>query len=70
MAMEVMVKKWGNSVGVVLPKELVEKEGLKENEKVLIEIVKEADLTRLFGTLRTGMTGQEFKDMVKKGWKT
>ncbi len=69
MAVEVVVKKWGNSMGVVLPKEMVEKERLKENEKVLIEMVKEADLTGLFGTLKRKMSGQEFKDMVRKGWK-
>ena len=69
MAIEATVRKWGSSVGVVLPKELVEAQGLKENQKVLIEVVKEANLTHLFGTLKTGMSGQEFKDMVRKGWK-
>ena len=69
MAIEATVRKWGSSVGVVLPKELVEAQGLKENQKVLIEVVKEANLRHLFGTLKTGMSGQEFKDMVRKGWK-
>ncbi|MBI3036625.1 AbrB/MazE/SpoVT family DNA-binding domain-containing protein [Candidatus Woesearchaeota archaeon] len=70
MAIEVVLKRWGNSIGVVLPKELIDKEKLKENERVLIEVVKEANLSHIFGTLKTGMTGQEFKDMVRKGWKT
>ena len=68
MASEVVIKKWGNSMGVILPKELIEKEGLKENKKVLIEIVKEANLTKLFGSLKRKMSGQEFKDMIRKGW--
>ncbi|MBI2550101.1 AbrB/MazE/SpoVT family DNA-binding domain-containing protein [Candidatus Woesearchaeota archaeon] len=70
MAIEVVLKRWGNSIGVVLPKELIDKEKLKENEKVLIEVVKEADLTKLFGSLKRKMSGQEFKDMVRQGWET
>ena len=69
MATEVVLKRWGNSMGVVLPKEMVEKEELKENQRVLIEVIKEADLTDIFGTLKRKMSGQEFKDMVRKGWK-
>ncbi len=69
MAVEVVVRKWGNSVGVILPKELVEREDLKENEKVLLEVVKEANLEGIFGSLKRKMSGQEFKDMVKEGWK-
>jgi len=68
MATEVSVRKWGNSIGVILPKELVNKENLKENEKVFIDIIKEADLTKLFGTLKRKLSGQEFKDFVRKGW--
>jgi len=69
MAIEVVLKKWGNSIGVILPKDMVNKGKFKENEKVLIEVVKEADLTPLFGTLKRKMSGQEFKDMVRRGWK-
>ena len=68
MAVEVVLKRWGNSMGVVLPKEMVEKEELKENQRVLIEVIKEADLTDIFGTLKRKMSGQEFKNMVRKGW--
>ncbi len=69
MAIEGIVKKWGNSMGVLIPKEVVEKERLKVNEKIFFSIVKKADLTNIFGSLEMKMSGQEFKDMVKKGWK-
>ncbi|MBS3135226.1 hypothetical protein J4406_02565 [Candidatus Woesearchaeota archaeon] len=69
MAIQATIKKWGNSMGVLLPKEIVEKEKLKVNEKILINIVKEADLTGIFNSLKRGISGQEFKDMVRKGWK-
>ena len=68
MATEVNVRKWGNSMGIVLPKELVEEKGIKEDDKVLIELAKKADLSKLFGSLKRKMSGQDFKDMVRKGW--
>lgn len=69
MASEVEVKRLGNSVGVILPKELVEKKHLKVNEKILVEIVKEADFKKIFGTLKARVSGQKFKDLVREGWK-
>lgn len=68
MATEVNVRKWGNSMGIVLPKELLEEKGIKENDKIVIEVSKKADLSRLFGSLKRNMSGQEFKDMVRSGW--
>ena len=70
MAVEVTVKRWGNSFGVVLPKELVEKENLKENKKIVINIVKEADLSDIYGSLKKKIkiTGQKAKDMAREGW--
>lgn len=68
MATEVTAKKWGNSLGIVLPKELVDKEHLHEDDTFLIQVVKEADLSDIFGSLPRKMSGQAFKDMVKKGW--
>lgn len=70
MVIEVNLKKWGNSFGIILPKELIIKENLKENNPILIEIVKKADLSDVFGSLvKKKISGQEFKTMVKKGWK-
>lgn len=70
MAIETKVKRWGNSMGVILPKRLIEKEHLKENDSILIEIVKEADLSDIFGMIKKRkMSGQEAKDLARKGWK-
>lgn len=68
MATEAIIKKWGNSLGIILPKETVLRKHFKENDKVLIEVVKEADLTDIYGTLPRIMSGQKFKDMVREGW--
>ena len=69
MATEVIVKKWGNSVGVLFPKRFVEEKNIKVNDKIEVEIVKKANLNKVFNTLKRKMDGQEFKDMVRKGWK-
>ncbi len=68
MATEVSIRKWGNSMGIVLPKEFIEEKSLKENDRILIEVAKKADLSKLFGKLSRKMSGQEFKDMVRNGW--
>lgn len=68
MGTEVVVKKWGNSMAVILPKDFLEKMSIHENDKINIEIIKKADLTDVFGSLKRTMSGQEFKDFARKGW--
>lgn len=69
MAVKVKLRKWGNSMGALFPKSFIEKEGLKENDEILLERIKVADFSDVFGSLKgRKMTGQQFKDMVRKGW--
>lgn len=43
-------RKWGNSLGIVIPKEEAESLRLRENEEVIIEIAKKDNpLKELFG---------------------
>ncbi len=67
MAIEVRVRKWGNSLGIILPKEVASAKELKENDKVLVEIQKPGNARKLFGCISSKMTGQQFKDMVREG---
>jgi AbrB family looped-hinge helix DNA binding protein len=61
------LRKWGNSYGIVVPKEIAEKEGLKEGEEVEISVRKASDIKHLFGKY-------QFKDLqlqkeeMRKGW--
>ena len=66
----VTVKKWGNSIGVVIPKEIVEKQSIKEGDDVVINIFKKGDLSNIFGTLKTKLTGQQLKDLARKDWES
>jgi len=68
MATITVVKKWGNSFGVIFPKAFVSKEKLKVNQKILVDVVKEADLKEVFGSLKAKKTGQKFKDEVRREW--
>ncbi|MFH1637465.1 MAG: AbrB/MazE/SpoVT family DNA-binding domain-containing protein [Candidatus Woesearchaeota archaeon] len=68
MATEVIVKKWGNSLAVILPKEFVGEKKLKPNDKLLLEAVKVGDLRPLFGTLKTKLSAQKLKDIAREGW--
>ena len=61
------LKRWGNSFGVVVPKEVVEKEGLKEGEVVEISVRKATEPTHLFGRYKFKDL-QAQKDTMKRGW--
>jgi len=71
MAVEVKLKQWGNSMGIILPIELIKQKQLKENDTILVEVSKPADLSNIFGIIkRRKLSGQEAKDIAKSGWKT
>jgi len=65
---ESVIKSWGNSAGVVVPKKIMEKEDLKVGQKVEILIRPETPkMGDLFGILKgKGLSGQECKDMCRK----
>jgi antitoxin component of MazEF toxin-antitoxin module len=68
MAVEIMLRKWGNSIGGVFPKSFVEEHELKPNEKILVDVVKKADLSAIFGSLKSKRSAQEMKDAPRRGW--
>lgn len=68
MEVEAIAKKWGSSIGFVIPKDVVEKEKIKPNNKVIFEIIKVSDISDTFGKLKRKISGQEFKDRARAGW--
>ncbi|GBE20117.1 MAG TPA: hypothetical protein ENG87_03685 [Candidatus Pacearchaeota archaeon] len=70
MEIETTIKKIGNSFGVLFPKEFVKEKSLQENKKVIINIIKVADLSDIFGSLKgkIKMSGQKMKDLAREGW--
>jgi antitoxin component of MazEF toxin-antitoxin module len=68
MAIEVETKQWGNSIAVILPKEFVKERNIRIGEKLTIEAVKRLDLSKAFGILPRTVSGQQFKDEMRKEW--
>ena len=53
-------RKWGNSIGIIIPKKAVDEFGIKEEQEVAVEIEKkENPLRELFGALK-------FKEPTRK----
>ena len=61
------MRKWGNSLGVVIPREEALKEGLHENDEVEIVIRKAVDIRQLFGKYKFREL-QSLKDELREGW--
>lgn len=61
-------KRWGNSVGIRIPKKVAEALGIREEQEIIVEIrKKENPLRELFGALKFDEpTGKILKD-VRKG---
>ena len=60
---EAKVRKWGRSFGVVIPKEKIKEEGIKENETIKLLIAKRTNvLKETFGTLKLKRSTQEILD--------
>ena len=66
---ETMTRKWGNSLGITLPKKIIEQEHLRENQKVIVEIHRVIDTRRLRGLVKFKKTAQQIKDDMRAGWK-
>ena len=61
------VKCWGNSLGVILPKALVDQEELTEGEEVEITVRKISDVRSLRGKYPFKNLQHE-KEEMKRGW--
>ena len=63
------LKQWGSSLGVVVPKEIVNQEHLQEGEEVIIEIKKKKKVKEIFGKLKDWkINTQKVKDELRKDW--
>ena len=69
MEFETKTRKWGSSLGLVIPKEIVEETGLKPNQKIVIDLKRRPLAGELFGKFPNwGKSSQELKDEMRKGW--
>ncbi len=70
MFVNVRLRKWGNSLGAVIPKKVVEEAHLKENAEVFIRIedVKARTGREVFGTYKTKESAQSIKNWLRSEW--
>ena len=66
--METRIKKWGNSMGIVIPKDVAQREHLKAGQKVLFFLAKPLPAGKLFGIAKGVFkkNTQEIKDELRR----
>jgi len=63
-------RKIGGSIAVIVPEEVVKKENIKPNDMVKIDIVREDDLSFVWGKLKSiKMSTQEIMEIIDEGEK-
>ena len=73
MDIKAVTRKWGNSIAVVIPKELVERQQIHEDEEIVIRVErmrpKAGVLFGRFPELKRTPT-QQLKDDARRGWES
>ena len=65
---EATARKWGNSIGISLPKEVIEQANIKPDKQVRLFIPdKKINLAKVFGTLRIKESTQAILDKIREG---
>jgi len=70
MEIKTRAKRWGSSIGIILPKAVVESNKIRENDEIIVEVKKEVLAKDFFGRFagKFKKTAQELKDEARKGW--
>ncbi len=68
VALHAVVKRIGNSLGVLIPKEVVERTGIREGDSVEIQLTRKANLPEMFGAVKFSKSSQEIKDEMRGEW--
>jgi len=63
-------RKWGDSIAVIIPSEVVRERKIKPSDEINIIIEKGADMGDLFGKFKrkSKKSTQEIKDELRDGW--
>ena len=72
MEVKAIAKRWGSSIGVILPKSVVETKRIRENDEVIIHVEKpKPKAGALFGFLTDWKRPtQEIKNELREGWES
>ncbi len=65
--LKVKARRWGNSIGLVIPSDIVEKEDIRPGKEVEILITKKTNVLReTFGTMKFKKSAQQIKNELRK----
>lgn len=65
---ETTARKWGNSIGISLPKDVIEKANIKPDKEIKVFIPeKTVNLRKVFGTLDIKEPTQGILDKIREG---
>ncbi|MEN7982409.1 MAG: hypothetical protein ABFQ65_03095 [Nanoarchaeota archaeon] len=71
MALELKTKKWGNSLGVIIPSYIVTSLNIKPEENIIVSINKNGNLLReLFGSLKFNKSSEKLIKETRKDLKS
>ena len=67
-AFETTPKQWGNSLGITIPKDVVNKEQLSPGKRVRVLVVadKRSELRKVFGSLKLKMPTQKAMEEIDR----
>ena len=66
---QIKIKKWGSSLGIVIPKEIIKRENLKQNQSIRILAVETKSKTKvkdIFGKLKFKKSTKKILDEVDR----
>ena len=67
MTIETKTRKWGNSIGIIIPKDTAEDLNIKPGEEVILEIQKKGNvLKELFGSIKFSKPTNRLVKEVRK----
>ena len=67
---EAVTKKWGNSIGITIPSEVIKEEKIKPQDKIMVLVIKNyrKKLANIFGTLKLKKETQRVMEEIDKGY--
>lgn len=71
MALELKTRKWGNSVGIVIPRDTIARLKIRPNEDVIVDIKKKGHpLKELFGAIKFSKPGKQIVKELRREWES
>ena len=67
---EAVTKRWGNSIGITIPSEVIKEEKIKPQDKIMVLVIKNyrKKLANIFGTLKLKKETQRVMEEIDEGY--